>query len=29
MDQLIEVINKLHDVFASVGLHMEVDLPQI
>ncbi|CAD7974729.1 unnamed protein product [Amoebophrya sp. A25] len=29
MERLIEVINQLHDVFTSVGFHVEVDLPQI
>ncbi|CAD7923987.1 unnamed protein product [Amoebophrya sp. A120] len=29
MENLIEVINQLHDVFLSVGFHVEVDLPQI
>lgn len=29
MEQLIDVINQLHDAFSSVGFHVEMDLPQI
>ena len=29
MDQLIQVVNKLQDAFASCGLPLDLDLPQI
>lgn len=29
MDQLIEVVNNLHDILTQVGMHLTMDLPQI
>lgn len=29
MEQLIPVVNRLQDVFTELGLHMQLDLPQI
>lgn len=29
MDSLITIVNKLQDAFTSLGVHMQLDLPQI
>jgi len=29
MDNLITIVNKLQDAFTSLGVHMQLDLPQI
>lgn len=29
MDQLIPIVNKLQDAFTQLGVHMQLDLPQI
>lgn len=29
MEQLIPIVNKLQDAFTTLGVHMELDLPQI
>lgn len=29
MESLIPIINKLQDAFTSLGVHMQIDLPQI
>lgn len=29
MESLIPIVNKLQDAFTSLGVHMQIDLPQI
>lgn len=29
MEQLIPIVNKLQDAFTQLGVHMQLDLPQI